>query len=279
MIWPRLGTHYAHAWGPNMNAPHVEALIYVVERDKSSDYSSAMSVERGYTTFRLKLEGGEARFELKTHYATQQQAQEAIRPFIQQWEFIASLRSGPGTFTLKFNRAEMIDCKPTPGAIAGSARTSSFHFHVGSPNNPTVTVSRQYPQPPSECRMNIDNPDVQMMLHRYMGYRQGREPLPSMAYFCYDVFLNRLGDGVVKHTAQKHNMSRGLVMKVGNLVSNKGGDQARKEFGIRHPLTHVQVQFLEKAVAAMIIRAAMVAEDPDQPMVSIDGSNLLDIAG
>ncbi len=257
-----------------MNDPHVEALIYVVEHDKSSDYSLAKTIEIEHTTFHLKLEDSEARFELKEHYPTWQQAQQAIQPFMQQWELRASLKSGPGTFTLKFNRPEMIDRKPTPGVISVSALPISFNFTISSP---TVTVSRPYSHPPCECRMNIDNPDVQTMLHRYMGYRQGREPLPSMAYFCYEVFAKRFGKDA-KHPAKKHKISHKLVKRVSNLASNKGGDQARHESAICHPLTQPEVQFLEKAVAAMIIRAAMVAADPNQPMDTIDGSNLLEIS-
>ena len=203
-----------------MNDPHVEALIYIVEHDKSSDYSLAKTIEIEHTTFRLKLEDSEARFEPKEHYPTWQQAQQAIQPFIQQWELRASLESGPGTFTLKFKRPEMIDRKPTPGVVSLSALPISSNFAISSP---TVTVSRQYPQPPPDRRMNIDDPDVQTMLHRYVGYRQGREYLPSMAYFCCEVFAKRLGKDA-KHAAKKHKISHKLVKRVSNLASNKGGD-------------------------------------------------------
>ena len=254
-----------------MNDPHVEALIYVVEHDERSNYSSAKTVEIEHTNFHLRLEDNEARFELKEHYPTRRQAQEAIQPFIKQWELIASLKSGPGAFTLKFKRPEMIDRRPTPGVISISLDPISVDVTL---SRPTVTVSRQYPQPPSERRMKIDNPDVQTMLNRYIGYRQGREPLPSMAYFCYEVFAKRLGKDA-KHAAEKHKIAHKLIRRVSNLASNKGGDQARHQSAIEYPLTHLEVQFLETSVAAMIMRGAMVAADPNQPMDTIDGSNLL----
>ena len=125
--------------------------------------------------------------------------------------------------------------------------------------------------------MNLDNPDVQTMLHRYMGYRRGREYLPSMAYFCCEVFAKRLGKDA-KHSANKHKISHKLVKRVSSLASNKGGDQARHQSGICQPLTQCEIQFLEKGVAAMIVRAAIVAKDPDQPMDIIDRSNLLEIS-
>ena len=257
-----------------MNDPHVEALIYLVEHDNSSDYSLARAVGIEHSSFRLRLEDKEARFELKEHYPTLRQARQAIRPFIRQWELRASFESGPGTFALKFKRHEIIDRKPTQGVISVSALPVEFHFAVSTP---TVTVSRQYPQPPPERLMNIDHPDVQTMLDRYMGYRQGREPLPSMAYLCYEVFAKRLGRNA-KDAAEKHSISHNLVKRVSNLASNKGGDQARHQSGVSHPLTRPEVQFLEKAVAAMIIRAAMVAADPNQSMHTIDARNLLNVS-
>ena len=257
-----------------MNDPHVEALIYVIEHDESSDYSTAKAVEIEHTVFQLSLHDSEARFELKEHYPTVQAAEHAIRPFIRQWELNASLASGPGTFALKFKRPEIVDRNPVPGVISVSALPISFNVSISSP---TVTVSRQYPLPPTERQMNIDDPDVQTMLYRFIGFREGREPLPSMAYFCHDVFTKRLGKNA-KHAAEKHKISHNLLRRVSNLASNKGGDQARHQSGTSNPLTQEDVQFLLKAVAAMIIRAAVVVADPSQSMDTVDCSNLLAIS-
>ena len=225
-----------------MNDPHVKALIYAVEHDKSSDYSLAKTIEIEHSTFYLKLKDSEARFELKEHCPTRQQAQQAIRPFIQQWELRASLESGLGTFALRFKQAEIVDLKPTQGVNSIPYPPAAYHLAISSRK---VTVSRQYPQPPRERQMNLDNPDVQTMLHRYMGYRRGREYLPSMAYFCCEVFAKRLGKDA-KHSANKHKISHKLVKRVSSLASNKGGDQARHQSGICQPLTQCEIQFLER---------------------------------
>ena len=99
-----------------------------------------------------------------------------------------------------------------------------------------------------------------------------------MAHFTsavYKVFVKRFGTDA-KDAANKHKLAHNLIKRVKTLASIKGGgDQARHEHAIYQPLTQPAVQFLEKAVAAMIIRAAMVAADPRQPMHTIDGSNLL----
>ena len=257
-----------------MNDPHVVALIYDVEHEESVDYGSAETVEEERSTFRLTLQDGEARFELKEDYASPRQARKAIQPFIEQWELRTSLAYGPGNFALRFKRPEMIDRDPEPGVISVSA--DAVHFNVAI-STARVTVSRQYPQPPVERRMKMDCPEVQTMLNRYMGYRQGREPLASMAYFCCDVFTKRLGDEP-KDSAKKHNISQNLVDRVRTLASRKGGDQARKQDGVSDPLTQNDVKFLENAVTAMILRAAIVAADPDQSMEKIGCGNLLEIS-
>ena len=111
-----------------MNDPHVVALIYVVEHEESVDYGTAETIKEERSTFRLTLQGGEARFELKEDYASLQQAQKAIQPFIEQWELRTSLAYGPGNFALRFKRSEMIDRDPEPGSISVSADAVHFIF-------------------------------------------------------------------------------------------------------------------------------------------------------
>ena len=168
----------------------------------------------------------------------------------------------------------MIDRDPEPGSISLVADGLHFNFAISTAR---VTVSRQYPRPPVERCMKMDCPEVQTMLNRYIGYRQGREKLLSMAYFCSDMFVYRLGDGL-KDSAKKHKISRNLVERVRTLASKKGGDQARKQDGINDPLIQEEAQFLEKAVTAMILRAAVVAADPDQSTELIHSGNLLEIS-
>ncbi len=256
-----------------MNDPHVEALIYVVESDRPVTYKDATSVEFERPTFRVKLEDERAQFELKEHYATPGEACAVVQPFIEQWEFEEALRIGPGQFALSFDRADVVDRQPTPGVHSVSAGPISWHFELPTPQ---VTLSRPYPQPPSKDAMDIHDPDVQTMLHRYIGYRQDHEYLPSMAYFCCEVFTKKISHNA-KDAAEKHKVSHSLIRQINKIASNKGGNQGRHASAISSPLTSSEVQFLEKAVIAMIIRAAKVAADPDQPIEEINVGNLLDI--
>ena len=140
-----------------MHDPHVATVIYKIEHGPSVDYSEAKPLDREETNFRVQITNEEVRFEFKEHYATEDAARKAIEDYIRAWEFDAGLRRGPDYFKLKFDRAQIEDRNPTPGAAC-------VHFRAGVP---TVTIratasSPCYPQPPSGAM--LITPDVQTML-------------------------------------------------------------------------------------------------------------------
>ena len=150
-----------------MNDPHVSALHYRVCHNESVDYSEAKPLVFDQPSFRVEVKDRKARFELKQHYASEDEARKLIDPFVKNWEFDASLRRAPGFFRLEFDRAEIIDRSPTKGVLH-----VSWSIRAGSP---TVSVKAQvqpmtYPTAPSQ--INSDHPDVQTL------YQTVRELLP-----------------------------------------------------------------------------------------------------
>ena len=254
-----------------MNDPHVEALIYVIEHDSTVTYEDAKPVDIERSHFRLKVEDGRARFELTEHYATSGEARAAVQSFIDQWIFGVSLDLTSDQFGLRFERSEMIDRDPTPGATAISAHISS-----GVPTmRATIRVAKQYPHPPSEDAMDIRNCHVQRMFEQYMDYRAGQR-LTVIAQVCCEEFETFRDE--LKGAAGRLEISHNVIREVRKIANNKGGHQARHASAINHPLTQYEVRFLEKAVVAMIIRAAKVAADPSQHMEEINVGNLMEIS-
>ena len=257
-----------------MNDPHVEALIYIIEHGSNVTYDDAAPVEFDRPGFHARIEDGHVRFELKEHYVTAEEAQAAVQPFIDQWEFEEKLRVGSGQFALKFERSIVIDLRPNPpepGMVSASA-----HFSGGLGTITAVlSVSKQYPPPPSEAAMDMNNFRVRRMFDQYEAYRNGRD-LPVVAYICCEEF-EKLGANL-NDAAAKHKISHNLVKEIRKIANTKGGDGSRHAQGIGHPLTRREKQILERAVAAMIIRAAKVLADPNQHMPEINLGNLLEIS-
>ena len=258
-----------------MNDPHVAALLYNVEHKPSVDYQPTARLAHEEAKFRVTITHKEVRFELKDHHATEESARRVVDQYIRLWEFSAGIANGPGTFTLKFKKAEIVDRKPTPGVIEPTA--VGWHFTAGSC---VITISRpDYPPTPSGIELS---PNVQTMYDRLMNYRAEKEPLPSVANFCLTVLEHE-----ASHLGQREKESRrqaaariysidfAVLDKIGNLTANKGGPTAaRKADGVHHNLTDREIRFLEKAVQKIILRAAQITHDGTAPLGQIALSDL-----
>ena len=254
-----------------MNDPHVVALIYRVEHGDSIDYSKAKPLVVDEPGFRLSVADRRARFEFKEHYATAEQARAAIADYIRVWEFDATLKRGnPDSFGLRFEKPEIIDRNPTPGAV----RLSSSFVGVAVTGSAKLTVSTpNYPSPPSDVAID---PDAETMHGRYMGYRQKREPLPGMAYFCLTVL--EAGAGSRKAAANKYGIDFSVLAKIGDLTANRGGAQARKAGGVATDLSGQEQRFLNQAVKAIVRRVAERAHAPTGALPTISLSDLPSLA-
>ena len=253
-----------------MNDPHVVALIYNIKHGQSVNYRAAKSIDHEEPGFHVKIANEKVRFEFKKHHATVEAARRSIEEYICAWEVVAGLRGGPNCFKLKYDYAQIEDRNPTPGVTV---------LH-GLPLRSEVTISKavltvsppHYPSPPSGLKII---PDVQTLYDRYMGYRQGKEPLAGMAYFCLTI-LERSTEkkNSRKVAAETYGIKLEVLNKIGHLSSEKGGQQARKAGGKDEDLTTQDRHFLEEAIKVVIRRAAERAHDPHRALPQISMSDL-----
>ena len=161
-----------------MPGRYVKALIYRVE---PHNYEKPPPLVRELEDFTVRVENGEAKFEFKRVFETEDEACETVRDYIADWEFLAQLERGPGAFRLRLDRPEFT----APNAIPGEVRltTGSLHASAGMGSPTIVSHPRSYPEPPSATNGIKMTPDVRSMWDRYVGYRRDQERLPSMAYF------------------------------------------------------------------------------------------------
>ena len=270
-----------------MNDPHVVALIYRVVHGKSVSYDNAGPLRYSSSPeFELTVEDNTARFEFKKHYASEGEALEAVEPFIDHWEFEASMRFGPGRFELRFKEAEIIDQNPSPPEprkVGFGAYAVRPVLNVGgSAVLPGVTgsggvafVSPHYPPPPAGGAVKPNDPDVKSMYDRYVNYCSGGEFLPGMAYFCLTMleykFRRKNGKKARDEAAEKYRIHKEVLGKIGHL-SEKGGPIGRK--GGTVSLTEREKRWLGESVKKIIYRAAQVAADDSQHLPQITMADL-----
>ena len=257
-----------------MNDPTVVALIYRIEHGKSVDYCNAEPLDREEPGFRVRVDKDIVRVEFKDHHATEPAARDAIKEYIKQWEFTAGLKHGPDAFRLSFVRPEIEDRHPLADSKPGGVVNLRGSIVMDLQLRGDLTVRHHlphYPAPPSGVKIT---PDVKSMYDRYIGYRQGKEPLASMAYFCLTVLEYSFNVQRRKEAAEYYQISEDILDRIGDLSTNSGGPQARKADGRARPLADQECRFLEQAIQAVICRAARRAHNPEGALSKISLSDL-----
>ena len=159
-----------------MNDPHVAALVYRLEHGSSKLYDEAKPLIHTTPEFTIRVDNGQARFEMKAHYATVEEAREVVEPFIQEWELDVGLKEGHGEFEFAYKDAELIDRNPTIVAGGwGELTLPTPYVHGAGP-----PLRREYPAPPEGLCIDAV---VALMYGRYKMVCQGRDTLAAAGYF------------------------------------------------------------------------------------------------
>ena len=209
-------------------------------------------------------------FEPKGHYATAEQARNAVEGLVRRWEFEAALGARSSEFRLVYAGADVIDRNPPPPQ-PGVVNLGPVTIRAGVPKVQArlTKVAASYPAPPQGLAIDPNDPDASFMLYRLDLYRQGREPLAGVANVCltvleYSALQATGGGGNKRNSATNHYRIAGTVLeRVGMLSAKKGGPVARKAEGRGDPFSQEETSFLEAAVAAFVRRAAEKAADPN----------------
>ena len=247
-----------------MNDPHVKAILYFIEHDDSVDYRDVAPLVYEDELFRIKAKKVEVVFEPKNHYATEEEAKSAVEGLVRRWEFEAALRVGSAGFKLLYAGVDIIDRNPPPPPPGVVPIAATFHFRTSKAQVRVTKVVTEYPCPPSGQVLEPDDPDASFMLSRLDLYRQGREPLGSVANLCLTVLEDSFSKkrGRLKRAADHYQIEIKVLKRVGDLSSQKGGSVARKAEGRSDAFTLEETRFLEAAATAFTRRAAEKAADP-----------------
>ena len=197
-----------------MSNPHVEWLEYELKSRWGFENPPPLNWET--PVFSANLNGGTLRIGLKEHFPTIESARTAIEAFLQDWEIEVALTHGQREMAFVFKGSHIIDRDPpAPGVavIFGAAATIQCAGSISAVG--TVSL-KSYPPVPYNFRAA---PDVITLWTRFEGLKKGREPLASMAYFCFTVLKNSFGgvDAASKALA----VDRNVLRKLSELSTNR----------------------------------------------------------
>ena len=209
----------------------------------------------GTDEFRITIEDGRATVELLADHSTVDGARVVVEPYLRAWEIEAFLnhveKHGDFQQPLRFEFEGADVTNPVPGsAVVVLAQSAGAFFY------------RAYPPPPQRI---VASSHVRLMWLRWQEYQAGREPLPSMAYFCLTT-VEALGvppDRGKRGRAAAHlGIARDVLDTLGDLVSEVGSErELRKAFAKRpRPYTSAERQWIEFVTLALIRRVGEAAK-------------------
>ncbi len=254
---------------------HVVSLRYVLRPSADVSFTNPPPVEFETNEARFRLADGTLTCEMKTHFADPAEARRAVEPAIRAWEVDAELRLGRSGLRFDLEGAEVIDRAPAlPGAVNANA------FIVGSQivtMSGTVSVhisNTAYPTPPPPAfRLS---PDAESILARYQGYRDGREPILSMAYFCLTL-LETKGGGITgtsaktdrERAALSYGIELPVLKKMGELTSTRGDAMNARKADATKSLTGEEHAWLEAAVKMLVWRLGDIRPASALPVIKL----------
>lgn len=255
-----------------MNDPHVVSLTYRVRHSDTVDFDKAppRSVDR--VSFRITLDAYKAKVEMVDHFASAEEARRVVDPYLRAWQFEADLHDPSDAFRFIYESAEVVDRSPPPsgepivGAIAQTAASARVQAYA------TIHASKgKWPQPPQDLELSFD---ADAMRRRWVRHwvKQG-EPLLAAAYWALTMLEAAPGVATAsmrpasKPTRRRSkkrlnasaffNIEYGVLDKLGDLVSTRGGDdEGRKAEGRTAPLSPAEKEWVKAAFRAIVRRVA-----------------------
>jgi hypothetical protein len=203
--------------------------------------------------FEANLSNALLRAEMCAHFTTLEQARAAVEPLLQTWEIDIALTYGQREMTFAFKQSHLVDRNPPPpGSTITATGTITFRASVSATGQ---VIRKTYPAVPTNFSAV---PDVVSLWARFEGFKNGREPLASMTYFCFTLIKNRYGsiDAASKVLA----VDKAVLKKLSELSTNRGGvSTARKMTPNLTPLTSAETQWMDAGIRALIRRVGEVA--------------------
>lgn len=247
---------------------HVVSLTYSMTEVDGVSYDSPPSVHFETDESAFHLEAGKLTCRMKHHFSTTEQGRAAVEPVLRAWELDADLRLGRGGLRFRFKNAEVIDRTPAPPGVVRShvlLAGSGDMCVIGGTVSLRVTL-RSYPAPTPDFRVT---PDVSTLYNRYQGYRDGKEPLQAMAYFCLTVL--EVGEGGRRNAAVKYNIHELVLGKLGELTSERGDPSTARKMKApaMQPLSGAETAWIQEAIKQMIWRLGDQRSTTELPTITM----------
>lgn len=244
-----------------MNDPHVVELRYTAKSERDDvTYDNPPPIEHETPLALYRLADGVLTIHPREHYATEDDARQALEQFLRAWEANTDLNNPVGCLRFEYkHNPHFIDREP-PSQSEGGMTIYPHDVYVKTYMEPVLLTEnrRQYPAPPGS--FNADSELVRDIMARYRQWNTGGEPFQSMA----NAVLTRIETqaGGRSSAADSYSISKPVLSSLGKLLGSGRGTalEVRKFTSSKvEPLTAQESEWIRQAIPA-IIRQVAAAE-------------------
>lgn len=235
-----------------MRDPHVEAVLYEIGTGDGISFGDPppMTLTNHLGTF--ELAGGKLTIRPADHYSNGTEARAVLDPFLRAWEIDADLTRNIGAIRFTFQSVQKIDRSPpvsSSGVVSVGVGAAEM-IAIGELTSVHITQNT-YPPAPNDFRTT---PEVQLAYGRWRAFREGREPLQSMAYAVLTLLASIAGGR--RQAATTFQVDPRILDNIGRLSSTKGDAATSRKFaGVQlQPLSGAETSWLESAIRRIVRR-------------------------
>ncbi len=163
-----------------MRDPHVQTMHYEIGCGEGISYRNPEPLSFSNHLGNFHLVDNKLRVMPAEYFADEDEARRTIELFLRAWEIDTDLSSNVGMIRFKFERVDLVDRDPPPPGSSQVIHVKAGSMLLMGSNATLLLTSRRYPKPPKTFSAT---PEVQHVYRRWLGFRSGKEPLQSMAYF------------------------------------------------------------------------------------------------
>lgn len=266
-----------------MTDPHVVYLRYAVECDNEVDFrADPAELETDDFSIRIADDGQvpgivartstrlvdapedepetllletEAVVTMKRHYATVEEAQLAVEPYLRAWAVEATLHGAP-----RFRFVEVgdlvVERDPPPGEPPTYHVSGGGSFRVVQP--PRSIAIDAYPLLSGQFVLDVH---AETVWGRWEKYVDGSETITGAAYAILTYLENVFGTGRAD-AARRLNVSRNVLDRLGPLVSRTGDARTTRKFdseAFGRPHTDDEIAWIEALITEIARRLGVLA--------------------
>jgi hypothetical protein len=240
----------------------VTALHYRFESELDHDrFDEAESQSGTLGDWTYTLESGHLTATPRVEFRDRRAARDDLESHLRAWEQGAFLSPERHQIRFEYDRSEVEDADPQPGAVNVFPDTITIKTQTFAP---TVTRgNRSYPEPGSGFQRS---PLSDRLVLRLKRLRDQQAELPAVAYYVLDTLEHEFGgDGARRRerAASVLGVDPGVLRKLGELTATPDPEIGRKAGSTPRALTAVEREWIDATLVRLVRRVGERAASPE----------------